>query len=98
MATLFGSILCDPQMDSLHELLRSAPDPRSKNINFSIGAVLCIVAMALRAGCRGIAEIARFATTLSESQRTKLGLPLKKRTKAFCQVPGSSVFFPILCR
>lgn len=86
------------QMDSLHEVLRSAPDPRSKNIHFSIGAVLCIVSMALLAGRREIAEIARFATTLSQSQRTKLGLPLKKGTKAFRQVPGYSVFYQILCR
>lgn len=86
------------EMDSLRQALKRAPDPRSKNIRFSIGAVLCIVAMALLAGRREIAEIARFATTLSQPQRAKLRLPLKKGSRAFRQVPGYSVFYQILSR
>ncbi len=60
--------------------------------------MLAIVAMALLAGRREIAEIARFATTLSQKQRHLLGLPRKKMTKAFYQVPTYSVFYALLTR
>jgi len=47
------------QMLSLVECLRRAPDPRAKNTRLRIGPVLAIIAMALLAGRRDIAEIAR---------------------------------------
>lgn len=86
------------QMLSLRETLRQAPDPRAKNTRFRTGPVLTIVAMAVLAGRREIAEIARFACTLSQAQRRHLGLPRKKKTKAFYQVPGYSVFYQVLTR
>ena len=86
------------QMLSLLQTLRHAPDPRSKNTRFRTGPVLTIVAMALLAGRREIAEIARFANTLSQGQRRHLTLPRKKGTKAFYQVPGYSVFYQLLTR
>jgi hypothetical protein len=90
--------LSQPQMLSLWEVLREAPDPRGKNVRFRIGAVLTLVALALLAGRRDFAEIARFATTLSQRQRHLLGLPRKKGVKAFWQVPSYSVFYDLLCR
>jgi len=87
-----------PQMLSLLELLRRAPDPRAKNTTLRIGPVLAIVAMALLAGRRDISEIARFAQTLSQAQRRHLGLPRKKGAKAFWQVPTYSVFYQVLTR
>ena len=54
--------------------------------------------MALLAGRREIAEIARFATTLTQPQRRQLALPLKKGTRAFYEVPGYSVFYQVLTR
>jgi hypothetical protein len=90
--------LSQPHMLSLSEWLRLAPDPRGKNTRFRAGAVLTIVAMALLAGRREIAEIARFATTLSQKQRHLLGLPRKKTCKAFYQVPTYSVFYALLTR
>jgi hypothetical protein len=86
------------QMRSLLEALRQAPDPRSRNTRFRTGPVLTIVAMALLAGRREIAEIARFANTLSQRQRRDMGLPLKKGTRAFYQVPGYGVFYQVLTR
>ena len=86
------------QMDSLLKVLRRAPDPRRNNTCFRIGAVLAIVAMALLAGRREIAEITRFATTLSQQQRRRLGLPLKKGTRAFYQAPGYGVFYSVFTR
>jgi hypothetical protein len=54
--------------------------------------------MALLAGRRDIAEIARFAQTLSQTQRHQLGLPKKIGAKAFWQVPTYSVFYQVLTR
>ena len=87
-----------PQMLSLLEVLRRAPEPRGKNTRLRIGPVLTIVAMALLAARRDIAEIARFAQSLSQAQRRHLGLPRKQGTKAFWQVPTYSVFYQVLTR
>jgi Domain of unknown function (DUF4338)/DDE_Tnp_1-associated len=87
-----------PQMLSLEEVFRRAPDPRAKNARFRIGPVLTLIAMALLAGRRDIAEIARFASTLTPTQRHQLGLPRKRGTQAFYQIPGYAVFYQVLTR
>ena len=86
------------QLDSLLEVFRQAPDPRDDNTRYRIGPVLTLIALALLAGRREIAEIARFATTLTPPQRRRLGLPLKKGTRRFYQVPGYGVFYQVLTR
>jgi hypothetical protein len=86
------------QADSLVDVFRKAPDPRGSNTRYRTYSVLTLIAMALLAGRREIAEIARFATTLSQPQRRRLGLPRKKGTKAFWQVPSYSVFYQVLTR
>jgi len=90
--------ILERQMDSLNEVLRRAPDPRDANTQYRTGPVMTIIAMALLAGRREIAEIARFANTLSPSQRRRLGLPIKKGTRRFYKVPGYSVFYQVLTR
>lgn len=90
--------LDQPQMLSLFEVLQRAPDPRAKNTRFRIGAVLTLIAMALLAGRRDIATLARFATTLHPKQRRLLGLPRKPGTQAFYAVPTYSVFYAVLTR
>jgi hypothetical protein len=85
------------QVDSLRQVLSQAPDPRDTNTQYRIGPVLTLIAMALLAGRREIAEIARFATRLTQAQRRGLGLPLKKGTR-FYKVPGYSVFYGLLTR
>jgi len=85
-------------LHSLMEVLRKAPDPRASNTVYRTYAVLTVIAMALLAGRREIAEIARFATSLSQPQRRRLGFPRKKGTKAFWQVPSYSVFYQVLTR
>lgn len=87
-----------PQMRSLLAVLRGAPDPRDSNTQYRTGPVLTLIAMALLAGRRDIAEIARFATTLTQAQRRQLGLPLKKGTRAFYKVPAYDVFYQLLTR
>lgn len=86
------------QLDTLLDVLRRAPDPRDKNTRYRIGPVLTLIALALLAGRREIAEIARFATTLRQPQRRRLNLPLKQGTKRFYQVPGYDVFYQVLTR
>ena len=86
------------EMGSLLEVLRRAEDPRHSNAHYRIGPVLTIIAMALLAGRREIAEIARFATSLTQPQRRQLGLPRKKGTRAFYSVPGYGVFYEVLTR
>jgi uncharacterized protein DUF4338/DDE family transposase len=86
------------QLDSLRDVFRKAPDPRGSNAVYRTYGVLTVIAMALLAGRREIAEIARFATSLSQPQRRRLGFRRKKGTKAFWQVPSYSVFYQVLTR
>jgi hypothetical protein len=86
------------QLGSLLDVFRKAPDPRDSHTRYRIGPVLTLIAMALLAGRREIAEIARFATTLTQAQRRRLVLPLKKGTRAFYEVPGYGVFYQVLTR
>jgi hypothetical protein len=86
------------QLDSLMDVFRKAPDPRASNTVYRTYAVLTLIAMALLAGRREIAEIARFATSLNQLQRRRLGFPRKKGTQAFWQVPSYSVFYQVLTR
>jgi hypothetical protein len=85
-------------VDSLRDVFRRAPDPRDANTHYRIGPVLTLLALALLAGRREIAEIARFATTLTQAQRRRLGLPRKKGRRCFYQVPGYGVFYQVLTR
>jgi hypothetical protein len=85
------------QLDSLLDVFRRAPDPREDNTRYRIGPVLTLIALALLAGRREIAEIARFATTLTQPQRRRLNLPRKNGTR-FYQVPGYGVFYQVLTR
>lgn len=99
LATPTGTLpLKAQQADSLMDVFRKAPDPRGSNTRYRTYSVLSLIAMALLAGRREIAEIARFATTLSQPQRRQLGFPRKKGTKAFWQVPSYSVFYQVLTR
>ena len=74
----------------------TARSTRASNTYFCINPVLCIEAMALLCGARQIREIAHFANRLRPAQRRELGLPRKKATRAFYEVPGYSVFHQLL--
>ena len=86
------------ELASLLEVFRQAPDPRDDNTHYRIGPVLTLIALALLAGRREIAEMARFARTLTPAQRQRVGLPIKKGTRRFYQVPGYGVFYQVLTR
>jgi hypothetical protein len=85
----------EAQLRSLFEALQTVSDPRSR-ARFRIGSVLGIAAMALLCGCRDVAAIHRFASRLTQAQRAKIGLPLKRGTKKFREIPGYLVFYNLL--
>ncbi|MCC5021716.1 MAG: DUF4338 domain-containing protein [Candidatus Synoicihabitans palmerolidicus] len=85
------------QLPSLLEALCSVPDPRAKNTRFKIGPVLGIVALALLAGRRDIASIARMANLLDQDQRFALALP-REAGKKVRLAPSYSVFYDVLTR
>lgn len=87
-----------PQLRSLFEVLQQVKDPRTRGSRFRLGGILAIAAMALLCGYRNIAEIARFAQRLTQPQREKLGLPLKKGTRKFREVPSYQLFYRLLCK
>ena len=87
-----------PQRQSLLDVFRQAADPRDTNTQYRIGPVLTLIALALLAGRRDIAEITRYAKTLTQPQRRALGLPRKKGTRAFYKVPEYGVFHTLLTR
>lgn len=51
-----------PQRKSLLDVFCRAPDPSDSNTQYRTGPVLTLLDMALLAGRRDVAEIARFAT------------------------------------
>ena len=85
----------EAQLRSLFEALQTVPDPRSR-ARFRIGSVLGITAMALLCGCRDVKAIHRFASRLTQAQRAKIGLPLKRGTKKFREIPGYDTFYSLL--
>jgi len=86
------------QLRSLFEALQEVPDTRTRGSRIRLGSILAIVAMALLCGYRNTSEIARFAQRLTQSQREKLGLPVKKGTRRFREVPNYQFFYRLLCK
>jgi hypothetical protein len=84
-----------PRMRSLAEALRQTPDPRASNRRYPLGALLCVIAMALLSGARDIAQIQRFSWRLLGPQRAALGFR-RKAGKATFQMPGYSVYRDVL--
>ena len=86
------------QLRSLFEALQQVPDPRTRGSRIRLGSILAIAAMALLCGYRNTSEIARFAQRLTQPQREKLGLPVKKGTRKFREVPNYQFFYRLLCK
>lgn len=83
------------QLDSLEDALRRVPDPRAKNRVFSCTSLLMLVALALLAGRRHVAEVQRFGQFLTQAQRARLGWPRKKGT-AFRKAPSYTALYNLL--
>jgi len=84
-------------MHSLHELFAQVRDPRAKNTHCKIRPLLTLIAMALLAGHRDIAQIERFGQSLKQARRQALGLPRKPGTR-FWQAPAYNVYYQLLSR
>lgn len=86
------------QLESLCDVLRRVPDPRSRCARrYGLGAVLTLVALGLLRGATHLSQIVRTAQRLDQRQRAHLGLPLKKGTR-FRSVPTYDVFREVLRR
>ena len=84
------------QVESLHEALCKAPDPRARNRTFHIGSILSIVAMAIFSGHTNLVQIVRFANRLRNDQRKELGLPRFSPESSYRKVPSYKVFYNLL--
>lgn len=80
---------------TLAEALRKTPDPRARNRRYPLGALLCVIAMALLSGARDVAQIHRFSWRLRPAQRAALGFR-RRPGKATFQMPGYSVYRDVL--
>jgi hypothetical protein len=89
--------LNDVQRRSLYEVLSRVPDSRESNSQFTMGAILSIVAMGLLSGCYQITQITRFGHRLTQAQRAKLGLPRRRKTR-FYRTPCYDVYYQGLKR
>jgi len=84
------------QIESLHQVLCKAPDPRASNRTFHIGSILTIVAMAIFSGHQNLVQIVRFANRLRNDQRKDLGLPRFSSDSSYRKVPSYKVFYNLL--
>ena len=85
-----------PQIDSLRECLRNqVNDPRACNWKFPASSLLVLVAMALLAGRKSLAEIQRFGQFLTHTQRLWLDWPRKKNARSRC-APSYSALYNLL--
>lgn len=88
--------LAASRAESLHEALCRVPDPRRDNRHFHIGAMLAIQAMAVMSGSRNLAQVVRFAETLTQRQRRALGLPRRGPGSDCRKTPSYSAFYNLL--
>ncbi len=86
------------QLRSLFDALQQVPDPRSRRSRIRLGSILAIASMALLCGYRNTSEIARFAQRLTQPQREKLGLPLRKGSRKIRDIPNYQFFYRLLCK
>lgn len=83
------------QRDSLADALRTVPDPRAHNRIFPCASLLTLVALALLAGRKQLAEIQRYGQFLTQAQRAQLGWPYKAGTR-FRKAPSYSALYNLL--
>lgn len=87
--------LLQPQLESLHEALRSVPDPRRRNRRHRSSTVLTIVCLGLLMGQRRVMDFVRLATQLNRRQRELLWY-YKMPGKKVGVAPGKDVFYLLL--
>jgi len=84
------------EMESLYEVLRRVPDPRTSNKTYHIGSVLSILAMAIFSGHRNLAQIQRFGERMSQAHRKAIGLRRYKGNSKFINAPSYKVYYNLL--
>lgn len=78
---------------SLFTALQSLPDPRrAQGRRYPLGCCLSVMTCAILAGCRGVAECAEFAASLSQAQLDALRSWRNPRTNRF-EAPSASTLW-----
>lgn len=77
------------ELDSLWAFLRPRlQDHRDrKGLRYPVESLVCLIALAVGAGCQGPHAIAQFAHSLNHSQRARLRLPPRRGTRRQHEVP-----------
>ncbi len=83
------------QIESLRDILRQVEDPRARNRQFPAFSLLALIAMALLAGRKSLAEIQRYGQFLTSTQRAWLDWPVKKNGKGRT-APSYSALYNLL--
>lgn len=82
------------RLPSLWQCLRAIPtDPRKpQGQRHQLATILCLIALAVAAGCKGPHAIAEFAASLNHGQRRALRCRSRPGTRRQCEVPGARTF------
>lgn len=82
------------QLLSLWQYFRTVlTDPRKpKGKRHQLATILCLIALAVAAGCKGPHAIAEFAASLNHGQRRALRCRPRAGTRRQCDVPGERTF------
>jgi hypothetical protein len=84
------------QIESLHEVLCEAPDPRRGNRTWPIGTLLTLICMGLLAGRKNLSEIHRFGQFLTQQQREWLRFRPKHDGLLGRRAPSYSALYNLL--
>lgn len=83
------------QLDSLRECFKDVVDPRAANRQFRVSSLLTLIALALLAGRKSLAEIQRYGQFLNHTQRVWLDWP-RNKTGTGRKAPSYSALYNLL--
>lgn len=85
-------------LESLHEALCRVTDPRKRNRQFHIGAMLTLLTLGVMAGHKDLKGIIRYCDKLTQKQRVVLGLPRfdRKGGGNYRKTPSYTAFYSLL--
>ena len=84
------------QIESLREVLRQVPDPRSENRSWPISSLLGLICLGLLAGRKSLAAIHRYGQFLTQQQREWMGFLPKLKGQQGRRAPSYKVLYNLL--
>lgn len=85
-----------PHLESLREVLRQVPDPRSDNRSWPISSLLGLICLGLLAGRKSLAAIHRYGQFLTQQQREWMGFLPKPKGQKGRRAPSYKVLYNLL--